>query len=86
MDTHSIRTTRRPGARVVLAVIVLAIAASVLTIQARSIWSTHTAPVTRPPVGQVDPQQSTGGGHGTDKVVKAPGRPSLRQVLAKRSG
>lgn len=83
MDTHTIGTAKRPGARVVLVVVALVIAASALTIQARSIWSTPTKPLVRPAVAQVVPQQPNDPGASGSKATH---RPSLRQVQAKRSG
>jgi hypothetical protein len=88
MSTHVIGTKGRLRPAAVGIVLASAIAVSALTAEARSVWS-GSAKVSRPAVIRLDPYSSKGDMHpywlrsGESKPVD---RPSMRELLAKKSG
>jgi hypothetical protein len=88
MSTHAIGTKGRIRPAAVGIVLASAIAASALTAEALSVWS-GSEKVTRPAAVRVDPYASKGDMHpywlrsGESKPLD---RPSMRELLAKKSG
>ena len=85
MDTHTSHTLSGSRTSLVAVLLMLAIAASVVMLQAKAIWSTGSEPAVRPRVLQsepdhaykddwVHPKQDNGGGD----------RLSLQEILAKK--
>jgi hypothetical protein len=88
MSTHAIGTKGRFRPAAVWIALASAIAVSTLTVEARSVWS-GSAKVTRPAAVRMDPYASKGDMHpywlrsGGGKPLD---RPTMRELLAKRSG
>jgi hypothetical protein len=88
MSTHVIGTRGRFRPAAVGIVLASAIAVSALTAEARSVWS-GSAKVTRPAAVRVDPYASKGDMHPywlRGSGGKPLDRPSMRELLAKKSG
>jgi hypothetical protein len=89
MSTHAAGTKGRFRPTVVGIVLASAIAALALTAEARSVWS-GSAEVTRPATIQIDPDASKGDtpGYwlGSGNGIIPVHHPSLRELLAKKSG
>jgi hypothetical protein len=90
MSTHATGTKGRFRPTVVGIVLASAIAALALTAEARSVWS-GSAEVTRPATIQIDPDASKGDdtpGYrlGSGNGITPVHHPSLRELLAKKSG
>ena len=89
MSTHAIGTKGRIRPAAVGIVLASAIAVSALTAEVRSVWA-GSAEVTRPGAVRIDPYASKGDiprywlrtGNGVTPVD----RPSMRELLAKKSG
>jgi hypothetical protein len=89
MSTHAIGTKRRFRPAAVRIVLASALALSALTAEARSVWS-GSGRVTRPATVRIDPYASKGdiprywlrSANGITPVD----RPSMRELLAKKSG